>query len=231
MSNEFSVPVDRIVERRQGQDDYEHLVWQCYGMLDVDDPATCARRFLDYFPHPADARLMSKHDVNHMRLIGPAGVEKVLPLIQLGLCIARTPRPMLGRAYSSHELGAELTSRYAGYEAECVEVVLLDVHNEIIAYEPLFIGGFSECPVYSSRVFQLAVKFGAQGIVLAHNHPTGKWQPSKADLQFCQKLRRAAGLLNLDLIDFLVIGSCGYYSWRENTPDVQGPAAMQTRIG
>lgn len=137
---------------------------------------------------------------------------------------------MLGHAYSSHELGTELTSRYAGFDTECVEAVLLDVHNEIIAIEPLFIGGFAECPVYSSRVFQLAVKFGAQGIVLAHNHPTGQWRPSKADLRFCQKLRRSAAFIKPRFGRFFVIGSQGYYSWRENEPDVKGPASMQTRI-
>lgn len=225
------IPVDRMPTVTNLKSDYEHLVWACFRLVESSSPAACARRFIDCFPNPAAARLMTSADIRHLKTVGPKGIEKILPMLSLGLCVARAERPIIGHAYSSHEVGKELITRFAGFDSECVEVCLLDVHNEIIALEPLFIGGFEECPVYSSRVFQLAVKFGAHGIILAHNHPTGKWQPSRADLMFCQKLRKAAGLLNMELVDFLVVGSHGYYSWREHVNDVGEADRLNSRIG
>lgn len=212
------------------QADYERLVWTCFKLVENDVPAKCARRFLDCFPNPAAARLMTSADLRRLRMLGPAGVDKILPVLSLGLCVARAAKPVLGQAYSSRELGHELINRFAGFDTECVEVGLLNVHNEIIALEPLFIGGFDECPVYSSRIFQLAVKFGARGVVLAHNHPTGTWRPSQADLSFCRRLSQAAGLLNMELVDFLVVGRAGYYSWREHCGESEPKSRIKKRI-
>lgn len=214
MSKQF-LPLDRY-DQSNRQERYQKLVHECLLLVGCPEPDKAAAKFLDCFPQAADVRLMTSADFKRLKLTGMAGIERLLPLLSLGMMVARAPRSLLGHAYSSYQVGTELSRRYAGVECERVDLLLVDVHQEIIAFEPVFIGGFDECPVYTNRIFQLAIRYGAHGLILAHNHPTGDWQPSTTDQRFCQRLRRAATFLNLDLTDFIVVGNHGYYSWQEH---------------
>ena len=56
------------------------------------------------------------------------------------------------------------------------------------------------------NIFREALKAGAEEIIVAHNHPSGNLVPSKADIAATAKLREAAELLGVPLIDHLILG-------------------------
>lgn len=66
------------------------------------------------------------------------------------------------------------------------------------------------------EIFTEALKAGAEAIIVAHNHPSGNLTPSKADLEATEKLKAAAGLLEVQLVDHLIIGKGDYFSFAEN---------------
>ena len=59
-----------------------------------------------------------------------------------------------------------------------------------------------------------AVLAGAVYIVVAHNHPSGVLDPSKEDIQAAKRIKDAALLMGMDLLDFLIIKE-DYYSFKE----------------
>ena len=66
------------------------------------------------------------------------------------------------------------------------------------------------------------IKMSAPQIILVHNHPSGDATPSKKDLEVTVKVKKAAELLGVKLLDHIVIGNMTYESlildkkWKEN---------------
>lgn len=139
-----------------------------------------------------------------------------LAALDLGQLVLKGHREILGHAYSSMTLGREMIDYFLGEDQEGVAIACTDVHNEIIDFKTLFVGGQSECVLYPDRIFSYALRRSASGIVMVHNHPTGEIQPSDQDLAFAKRLDRGSKLLGLSLLDFLIVGQDKYYSWRED---------------
>ena len=68
------------------------------------------------------------------------------------------------------------------------------------------IGGRDHVAISIRTVAVDALAFGAHGVIIAHNHPSGNATPSARDVAFTRAL--AAGLRTLEvvLLDHLVIG-------------------------
>lgn len=65
-------------------------------------------------------------------------------------------------------------------------------------------------------IFIKALLCGAVNIVLAHNHPSGNTSPSKADMEAYKRVYEAGKLIEIDLIDNIIVGKDGYYSFKEH---------------
>lgn len=84
------------------------------------------------------------------------------------------------------------------------------IHSEKVAI------GSTDCAVVGIReIIRKAVSYGASGIILVHNHPSGHTEPSSDDISLSKKLKEAAELLNLRLIDSVIIGDGVYTSLSE----------------
>lgn len=70
--------------------------------------------------------------------------------------------------------------------------------------------------VGSREIFMRLLLLGAAGFILLHNHPSGDPKPSKEDIQLTQKLNEAAGLIGVQLLDHVIIGQQGFYSFKEH---------------
>lgn len=135
--------------------------------------------------------------------------------VQLGQLMARAHPKIEGRAFSSIELGQAMIERFSGIEQENVCVAFTNVHNEIIKFKTMFIGGPSECVLYPDQIFKEALRCSATGLIMIHNHPTGDVEPSEYDLMFAERLDHGGQILGIQVLDFMVIGRDQYYSWRE----------------
>ena len=52
-------------------------------------------------------------------------------------------------------------------------------------------------------------------IILCHNHPSGNPHPSKADEAVTQKIKQAAGLLDINIMDHVIVSNEGYFSFAD----------------
>ncbi|MCS7150077.1 MAG: DNA repair protein RadC [Caldimicrobium sp.] len=103
-----------------------------------------------------------------------------------------------------------------GEKREVFMVIYLAGDHRVLALERLFEGTINESAVYPREVFGKAYSYGASHLVLAHNHPSGKLKPSKEDLKITRTLAFTGFLLNLRVIDHLIVGAEGYYSFAED---------------
>ena len=65
------------------------------------------------------------------------------------------------------------------------------------------------------EIFTKALLAGATGIILAHNHPSGDVTASKEDLQVMEKIQKCCELLEIQFLDFIIIGDREYKSYRK----------------
>lgn len=94
-------------------------------------------------------------------------------------------------------------------------VMLLDNANHLLAIANVGTGSQNSVHINIKEIFQLALKTNAQGIILAHNHPSGRLVASSSDIKFTEKIQELAELLTLTLLDHIIITSESYLSFAD----------------
>lgn len=92
---------------------------------------------------------------------------------------------------------------------EVFMVLLLDAQNRLLAAEELFRGTLTQTSVHPREVVKLALAHNAAGAILAHNHPSGVAEPSRADETLTQALKQALALVDVKLLDHFIVAGCG----------------------
>ena len=98
---------------------------------------------------------------------------------------------------------------------EIFAVMFLDSQHRLIALEELFRGTLTQTSVYPREVVVRALALNAASVVLAHNHPSGSAQPSRADEALTQTLKAALGLVDVRVLDHFVVTSTEAVSMAE----------------
>jgi DNA repair protein RadC len=88
---------------------------------------------------------------------------------------------------------------------EVFAVLFLDGAHRLIAMEELFRGTLTQTSVYPREVVLRALHHHAAAVVLAHNHPSGSVQPSRADEALTQILKAALGLIDVRVLDHVIV--------------------------
>ncbi len=99
-----------------------------------------------------------------------------------------------------------LISRLRHYRHEVFACLFLDNRHRVIAFEELFHGTIDGASVHPREVVSQALQHNATAVILAHNHPSGVAEPSRADIQLTRRLVDAMGLMDIRVLDHLVIG-------------------------
>jgi DNA repair protein RadC len=102
-----------------------------------------------------------------------------------------------------------------GLDHEVFAVMFLDTQLRLLAFETLFRGTLTHTAVHPREVVKRALALGAHAVVLAHNHPSGVAEPSRADELITRTLREALKLVDVALLDHLVVGGGGTVSFAE----------------
>ncbi|HRD95833.1 MAG TPA: DNA repair protein RadC [Rubrivivax sp.] len=100
-------------------------------------------------------------------------------------------------------------------EHEVFCVLFLDAQHRIIALKQLFRGTVSQTSVYPREVVKEALSVNAAAVILAHNHPSGSVEPSRADEFLTQTLKTALALVDVRVLDHLVVAGADVCSFAE----------------
>jgi DNA repair protein RadC len=92
----------------------------------------------------------------------------------------------------------------------------LDAQNRLLKAEELFTGTLTQTSVYPREVVKTALAHNAAAVILAHNHPSGVAEPSRADEMLTQSLKGALAMVDVKLLDhFIVAGNTPPLSFAE----------------
>lgn len=98
---------------------------------------------------------------------------------------------------------------------EVFAVLFLDAQHRLLSFDKLFTGTLSQTSVYPREVVKRALARNAGAVILAHNHPSGVAEPSRADEYLTQTLKSALALVDVRVLDHLVVGHGQVVSFAE----------------
>ncbi len=95
-------------------------------------------------------------------------------------------------------------------------VLYLNKSNKVINHRHISAGGVSGTVADTKIILKHALELLATSIIAVHNHPSGNLKPSQADIDLTRKLKEAAKLIDVTLLDHLIIGDKDYYSFSDS---------------
>lgn len=165
--------------------------------------------------------LSSVFDATAADLSGKTGITENAALL-LSLI------PSLARRYQQGKLknkdilsstsvaGDYVVSLFTGRLYEVFYVICLDSQNKVNQATLLHEGTINEAPVYPRLIVETALRHKAASIILAHNHPGGRLEPSQADILVTQKIKTAMDAISIAVVDHIIVANDSYYSFAEN---------------
>jgi DNA repair protein RadC len=97
--------------------------------------------------------------------------------------------------------------RLGGNTRECFSVLFLDAQHRIIDWREMFHGTLTQTSVYPREVVREALALNAAAVLLAHNHPSGVAEPSRADQVLTKELQLALKMVDVAVLDHII--ACG----------------------
>ena len=147
--------------------------------------------------------------------LGPAKRAELLAVLELArrtLAAEMVRRPVF---YSPQAVRDFLRLELAELGHEVFAVLFLDAQHRLIRFEPMFRGTLTQTSVYPREVLKRALALDAAAVILAHNHPSGVAEPSKADEFLTQSLKTALQMIDVRVLDHFVVGRGPVVSFAE----------------
>ena len=152
---------------------------------------------------------LARSTVQELARIKGVGTAKAVQLAAAFGLASRLARETLDRrtvdtpAKIFELLGAEMRA----LQTESLRVLLLDTKLKLMRSEEIFRGSINECIAHPREIFRPALLHSAYALIVVHNHPSGDPTPSSSDQRLTSRLREAAELLQIRLIDHIILGS------------------------
>ncbi|WP_431262979.1 RadC family protein [Roseateles chitinivorans] len=139
--------------------------------------------------------------------LGPAKRTSLLAVLEVA---RRAFRETLGDGpvfESAEAVRDYLRLEYDDKRAECFAVMFLDTQHRLIALETLFHGTLSHTIAYPREVVKRALTLDAAAVILVHNHPSGRTDPSPQDVQLTRAMIESLALIDVKVLDHFIVGA------------------------
>ena len=94
-------------------------------------------------------------------------------------------------------------------------IVFLNNSNKVLHKFQLSKGGLTGTLVDIRLIYKKALEVSATALILCHNHPSGKLQPSPSDIEITRKIKDAGKLMDIQVLDHLIITEKAYFSFAD----------------
>ena len=94
-------------------------------------------------------------------------------------------------------------------------VLFLNNSNKVLAKSQVSKGGLTATIVDVRLLFKRALELASVGMIVCHNHPSVKLQPSNSDIQLTKKIKEAGLTLDIKLLDHLIVTEKAYFSFAD----------------
>jgi len=164
-----------------------------------------AQELVDRFGGVAGLLHMPAEALKTVKGLGPAKRAELVAVLELArraLVQQLTQKPLFNTPQAVRDY---LQLQLGGLHHEVFAVLFLDSQHRLIALEEMFRGTLTQTSVYPREVVKQALTLNASSVVLAHNHPSGTAQPSRADEALTHTLKAALALVDVRVLDHFVV--------------------------
>ncbi len=138
--------------------------------------------------------------------LGPAKQAELLAVAEIARRAVEQPLRERDVFDSPKSVKDYLVLQLDGHSQELFGAMFLDGQHRLIRFEVMFTGTLTQTSVYPREVVRHALRLNAAAVVLAHNHPSGVAEPSRADEFLTQTLASALKLVDVRVLDHIVVG-------------------------
>jgi DNA repair protein RadC len=175
------------------------------------------------------ARIILKAAGNNLQLLGRMGIEElvrikgvgpakaisILAALELGRRRSVMHYPEKTPVKSSETVYRLFYPLMGDLEHEEFWLLMLNRANRVLGRFKVSQGGLSGTVIDTRIILKKALDNLASSIIVCHNHPSGNKQPSDADLKITEKLKKAAEMLEIKLLDHVIIADKSYFSFAD----------------
>jgi DNA repair protein RadC len=200
----------------EGFHDYELLELLLTYAIPRKDVKPMAKDLINRFGSLSGVLDANEQDLEKISGAGPISVTLIRLVKEL--CGAYLGEKIKGRdILSSPQAVVDFARmKLSGLPHETFMVIYLNTKNEVLKYEMTQEGTVDRAVVYPRRIIEGALAHHASSLILIHNHPSGHHHPSEEDKLLTRNIVEAVRPLDLRILDHIVVGKDGYFSFKEN---------------
>lgn len=174
-----------------------------------------ARDLIQQFDGLPGLLAASQPEVAQIKGLGPAKYAQLQAILELARRAIGAGLQRDTVLNSPERVRQFLQLQLAGREHEVFVVLYLDAQNRLLREQELFRGTLTQTSVHPREVVKQALRFNAAAVILAHNHPSGVAEPSRADELLTRALREALALVDVRVHDHLIVAGPATVSFAE----------------
>lgn len=196
-------------------DDRELLALMVEAADDKRSPLAVADALLSEYGSLAN---ISHAEISRLRMsegLGLKRAERLIVAAEIGRRVGAATSQNVESISSDGDVARVMRPLFDGLKHEECWVLYLTSSNRLIERQRVSQGGVQATVVDHRLVVKRALELLATNIILTHNHPSGAAEPSGADRTLTQRVKDAAALFDINLLDHVIISSEGSYSFRK----------------
>jgi len=174
-----------------------------------------ANRVLSSFDKIQDLKDVTIEEYMSVKGVGQAKAALLLAAVELGKRLYRKHTEERFTIRSPEDAASYLMTDMTSLNQEHFVVLFMNVKNEVLHKQTIFIGSLNSAIVHPREIFREAVKRSAASIICAHNHPSGSPSPSPEDIEVTKRLVDAGALMGIEVLDHVIIGDHQFISLKE----------------
>lgn len=161
---------------------------------------------------------VAREEIPRLRMVEGLGLrraERLVVAAEFGRRVAAETDNGVSSIVSDSDVARVMRPLFDGLKHEECWVLYLTSSNRLIERQRVSQGGVQATVVDHRLVVKRALELLSTNIILTHNHPSGAAEPSGADKTLTQRVKDAAALFDINLLDHVIISSEGSFSFRK----------------
>jgi DNA repair protein RadC len=207
-------PRERLMLHGENALSDAELIAVLLGTGTASDPvAVVAQKLVERMGGLSGLRRSGLSAMSACKGIGVSKACRIRAAIELGVRLSAKRLQARMLIECSTDVAEAMRPRLRDESREHFFVLALDARQRLTAEILVAVGGLTTCSVAPADVFRLVLREAAAAVIFVHNHPSGEPSPSREDVALTDRLRKAGWLLGINVVDHVIIGHDGHFSF------------------
>ena len=160
---------------------------------------------------------VARSDLSRLRMVEGIGLkraERMVVAAEFGRRVARATTRDVECIKTDEDVARLMRPIFEGMQHEECWVIYLTSSNRLLERQRVSQGGVQATVVDHRLIVKRALELLATQLIMVHNHPSGAAEPSLADKELTKKVKSAAALFDIRMLDHVIISREGNFSFR-----------------